>query len=317
MLHSVCCSDSEYSTEKLVMTYSETWLPTPARIDDRFTAVWMLLLSQIDTAQIDTRAIGPGRIDTGALFDLSRDERAYAARLASASRRHEFVVGRRLLRAALARTSFSAYTAADITNNAHGKPQIAPAVGLDFNLSHSGDVLVLVLSAQGPIGVDVESLERQLNVQRLAKRFCHPAEQAWLDRLQPVDRHRAFLEFWVRKEAVLKARGDGVHGYPSRVDAISQMEASSKLALRTTGTASPIITRGVARYQHESATHVASSVAVKPTPNEITLNEGLQTDQRWHLHRLPVVVGYIGWLAGEAAPVDIGLYDGRALLKLT
>ena len=302
------------------MTYSETWLPTPTQIEGQFTAVWMVLLGQIDAGQVDA-----GQIDTGTLRELSSDERAHAASLASAGRRHEFIVGRRLLHRALARTSFDAYTAADITTGAHGKPQLAAAAGLDFNLSHSGDLLVLVLSTQGPVGVDVESLERQLNVERLAKRFCHSAEQAWLDGVQPAHRHRMFLEFWVRKEAVLKARGDGVHGHPARVDAISQMEASHAPASVTLDASTCVVTRGAALYQCQpnangiskgSAEAVLTNATLKEvTANDARPNKGPDLRQQWQLHRLPVVAGYIGCLAGAAASVDIALYDGRALLE--
>ena len=81
----------------------------------------------------------------------------------------------------------------------------------------------LVIGGHEPVGVDIEPTNRRLPSALLAPRYCHDEELQWLAPYsQDTASHRQhFLQLWVRKEAVLKARGDGVHGGPRRIDAVS------------------------------------------------------------------------------------------------
>jgi len=97
-----------------------------------------------------------------------------------------------------------------------GKPHGKPAVrgGPDLSVSHSGD-LVAVAVAAAPVGVDVEQLDgraRDLgdDPAALARMVLAEEERAALAAVGPEGRMRAFLVAWTRKEAVTKARGDGL-----------------------------------------------------------------------------------------------------------
>ena len=99
-----------------------------------------------------------------------------------------------------------------------GKPHGKPAVlggGPELSVSHSGD-LVAVAVATAPVGVDVEQLDgraRELDVgdpAALSRMVLAGEEQAALAAVEPAGRARAFLVAWTRKEAVTKARGDGL-----------------------------------------------------------------------------------------------------------
>jgi 4'-phosphopantetheinyl transferase len=96
----------------------------------------------------------------------------------------------------------------------HGKPAVTGG-DLEFSIAHSGD-LVAVAVAAVPVGVDVEQLggrARELgggDVQALAGLVFAEREMAALAAVAPADRARAFLVGWTRKEAVTKARGDGL-----------------------------------------------------------------------------------------------------------
>ena len=99
-----------------------------------------------------------------------------------------------------------------------GKPHGKPAVrggGPELSVSHSGD-LVAVALATAPVGVDVEQLDgraRELgggDPATLARMVLAEEERAALAAVDPEDRARAFLVAWTRKEAVTKARGDGL-----------------------------------------------------------------------------------------------------------
>ena len=87
----------------------------------------------------------------------------------------------------------------------HGKPFIAG--GPDFNISHSGDIVVLALSENGPVGIDIEEI-RPVNVEDYLRQVPEIAHVR-----QMVDVYHAsnyFFDCWTRKEAVLKACGEGL-----------------------------------------------------------------------------------------------------------
>ncbi len=87
--------------------------------------------------------------------------------------------------------------------NAFGKPELPG--GMQFNLSHAGDYAVLA-TCSGSVGVDVERM-RPIDSMRIAKRFFHPDEYAYLSSLP--DPHAAFFSIWTLKESYVKALGFG------------------------------------------------------------------------------------------------------------
>ena len=96
----------------------------------------------------------------------------------------------------------------------HGKPAVR-GIDLEHSVAHSGD-MVAVAVARAPVGVDVERLEGRArrpgggDPEALARRVLSETERAALAAVQPSGRDRAFLVAWTRKEAVTKARGDGL-----------------------------------------------------------------------------------------------------------
>ena len=92
---------------------------------------------------------------------------------------------------------------------AHGKPLLCE-VPLQFNISHSGTALLLGLSRQQPLGVDIEARPRKRSVLELARRWFDASEAAALEALPQALQQAAFLRLWSCKEAVLKAHGGGM-----------------------------------------------------------------------------------------------------------
>lgn len=88
----------------------------------------------------------------------------------------------------------------------HGRPRL-PGDELHLSVSHSGDWVAVAVTDLGPVGVDVE---RHAPTAELAETVLSPAEAAVLARLPEPERATALIEYWVRKEAVLKATGDGL-----------------------------------------------------------------------------------------------------------
>ena len=89
----------------------------------------------------------------------------------------------------------------------HGKPRLAdPATDIEFSVSHAGERVVVALTRGGPVGVDVESLQRRAGVDTLAPHVLSLAERD----ARGGDDAARLLRYWTRKEAVLKATGDGL-----------------------------------------------------------------------------------------------------------
>jgi 4'-phosphopantetheinyl transferase len=84
---------------------------------------------------------------------------------------------------------------------------------LRFNLSHSGDGALLAVGWNRELGVDLESVEPARDILALARRYFSQAEIVELDALPEKDRLVGFYNGWARKEAFIKATGDGL-GFP-------------------------------------------------------------------------------------------------------
>ena len=98
----------------------------------------------------------------------------------------------------------------EILRGEHGKPYAPSLPGLDFNLSHAKNHVLLAFARNQPLGVDLERIDRRLALEDLARRFFAPEEADALDRVPADERLPAFLRLWTCKEAVLKAIGAGL-----------------------------------------------------------------------------------------------------------
>jgi 4'-phosphopantetheinyl transferase len=161
------------------------------------------------------------RVDLHAVADaesrwqplLSADEMARAQRFRFSRNRQHFTAVRALLRIAL-----GAYLARDpkdlaFSYSKQGKPALAfpdGDRGLNFNLSHSGEVALLAFARGRQVGIDVEKLRANLEVETLVRRFFSLREREQLAAVASEDRYQFFFRCWTRKEAYLKAAGTGL-----------------------------------------------------------------------------------------------------------
>ena len=144
----------------------------------------------------------------GELFEcLTDDERTRAARYKVETARHQFVIGRGLLRRTLGECLGTAARAVPITYTATGKPVLADsAAGLHFNVTHT-DGLALIALARRAVGIDVELVRPVENPDGLVGRFFSAAERAAYLELTQQLRPAGFFRGWTCKEAVIKAAG--------------------------------------------------------------------------------------------------------------
>ena len=150
---------------------------------------------------------------------LSRDERVRAERFQFPVLRDRFAIGRGALRMILAHYLGGDPGSLEFDYERYGKPFLSkPRTNLRFNLSHSGDLMVIALCLDQPIGVDIEKEDPQFPVMEIAARFFCESEQRTLAQLEGERRWRAFFQIWTAKEAVLKANSLGLSLEPSKVE---------------------------------------------------------------------------------------------------
>ncbi len=152
-----------------------------------------LLWRELDTLPAETKTLSP-------------DEKERAGRFHFEIDRHRFVACRAALRAILGRELGISPSDVAFSYGAHGKPALAHDTDLRFNVAHSGGLALIALSDEGEIGVDLEQIRPELATDEVARAVFTDAEQAAL--VGP-DRVERFFQLWTRKEAYLKAIGQG------------------------------------------------------------------------------------------------------------
>jgi 4'-phosphopantetheinyl transferase len=140
---------------------------------------------------------------------LSADERERAARFRFERDRRRFVAGRSALRSLIASYLGAAPVEVEFGYGPQGKPFVSGST-LSFNVSHSGGCALYAVASCFEIGVDVELLDHARFDDGVAERFFSPQEVATLHTLRQAERPHAFLRCWTRKEAFIKARGEGL-----------------------------------------------------------------------------------------------------------
>lgn len=141
---------------------------------------------------------------------LVSDERDRAARFRFDHLRQSFVITRGALRCLLGR--YLGLDPASIRFNygSKGKPALAATAGIEFNMTHSGGLAAFAFTVGCQIGVDLEQIRPLTETQDIANRFFCSEEAAEIMSLPPSERERAFFCCWTRKEAYIKAIGDGL-----------------------------------------------------------------------------------------------------------
>jgi len=156
---------------------------------------------------------------------LSGEERERAGGYRSHDTSVRYVVTRSLVRTVLSERLGVQPREVSVRRTEAGKPVVLS--GLHFNVSHSGDLVVLAVSTDRDLGVDLERRREVPRVDALVQRWLTAEEREELGRrvAEGADVSDAFLRVWSFKEARLKALGVGISGASSAsfgaVDAIA------------------------------------------------------------------------------------------------
>ncbi len=168
---------------------------------------------------------------------LNHHEQRRAAGFAFEKDRAIFVVAHALLRHALA-PMLDGDTIC-FRANAYGKPELDldHEHGIHFNLSHTRGMAVCAICRGHPVGVDVEAIDRSVDVEWLAERHFAPQEYQLILEAPLQQRVEIFFRLWTLKEAMLKAVGTGL-ATPLQEFAFTLEPETSKMQLARAKTAS-------------------------------------------------------------------------------
>lgn len=185
------------------MNTSDSWPAPPVLLplSQAEVHVWRVSLDQ------------PANVIERLRSTLAEDERVRAAKYHFAKDQVRFVVGRGALRSVLGRYLSVLPGSLQFHYGPHGKPSLAAEFaggGLDFNISHSHSLALFALARGRALGVDLEQLRADADMRQIAKRFFSASEVSALCGLPAAQQPRAFFDCWTRKEAYVKARGEGL-----------------------------------------------------------------------------------------------------------
>jgi 4'-phosphopantetheinyl transferase len=162
--------------------------------------------------RLDVRGVAFDRL----LDVLSDEERDRARRFRFEHLQQQYTIAHGVLRVLLGRYLTVAPDRLQFADGAHGKPQLTIAPGppgpptVRFNLSHSNDLAVVAVAADRDIGIDIEALRPVPEMEEIARRYF--SDQEAIDLMQSAGdaRDRNFFRIWTRKEAFIKAIGEGL-----------------------------------------------------------------------------------------------------------
>ncbi|KAF0249532.1 MAG: phosphopantetheine-protein transferase, partial [bacterium] len=174
--------------------------PQEISLSKNYVHVWSILLDQTSETTASLRQI------------LSLEEQSRADKFYFEHDRNRFTVARAILRTILG--NYLGHNPSDIKFSyaKNGKPFLEN-IDLQFNVSHSQDLALCAFTYQRELGVDVEYLRLMKDAEQIAKRFFSPRESSLFCSLPPQEQQLAFFRCWTRKEAYIKAIGDGL-SYP-------------------------------------------------------------------------------------------------------
>lgn len=194
---------------------------------------------------------------------LSPSERLRAAAFRTSALQNLYTTAHIALRQLLSACTGTAPQDLAFTTNEWGKPALA--CGPHFNLSHSGNKILIALSATGPVGIDIEQIKPAPPYEIAPEAFT-PEERNLLTDTPPQHRAEIFYQLWTRKEALVKAIGRGLDL------GLQDIAVHAKLAAA------------------QSTAHLSGPLAEAGA---------------WHLFRLPPIPGFATALASQDDAAEI------------
>ncbi len=187
--------------------FSDCW----QQLSQQASASLKLSSDTIDVWLCDLKTLSDNINEFYALLSVAERERA--SKLMIKDKQEQFVITRGYLRQRLGWLTNSDPKSFTFDYLEHGKPVLSndhQQTDITFNVSHSHELAVIAISQKQRLGVDIEKINRESNPRKLVSRFFSEAEQLAMSALPETLLTKAFYASWTRKEAFIKAVGDGV-----------------------------------------------------------------------------------------------------------
>ena len=167
---------------------------------------------------------------------LSEAEQARAGRFKFERDRRLFTVAHAALRSICARYLQISPRNIEFAEGPYGKPKLALDLltGIEFNLSHSGELALIATALRREVGVDLECV-RGFDFEQVAERFFTAREVAALRSLSKPQQRSAFYQCWTSKEAFLKAKGIGLSGELDEVEIVPMDDGQVRIRAAVPG----------------------------------------------------------------------------------
>ncbi len=191
--------------------------PSPPRLGRDEVHVWLVELDVAPPRLEELRAV------------LSADERERAERFVFSKLRRRFVVAHAVLRMVLGQYVETDPSRLAFRYAAHGKPALESDPGHSvpkLNLAHSSDLALIAVSLDRVVGVDLEKKHWRESLEGVASRYFSAKECELIHGASPESKADCFFSLWAKKEAILKATGDGIF-------ALTRIEVWPELKVRS------------------------------------------------------------------------------------
>lgn len=229
-----------------------------------------LLVDEVHVWSVDLDASS----DTAArlLELLDAEERVRSKRFRFELDRRRFIVAHGALRLLISRYLATRAERIRYTHNAFGKPELSPELRstLKFNLSHSGGLALVAVTTDTEVGVDVEWIETRSDCTDTARHFFSAAEFDYLMARPNHLRAEAFFSCWTRKEACLKASGEGLATPPDSFTVPLAVDTTQTLAECSTASNDDGSGRSWSMYSLAPAPGYIGALAVEGTRRRLS-----------------------------------------------
>lgn len=161
---------------------------------------------------------------------LSTDEQERTQKFAFEKDTNQYTLARGILRVLLGHYINVAPQSITFSYHTHGKPYLKDFPEIQFNISHSNEMVILALNYDALLGIDIECLERKVDVDGVAKGFFNDKEYSRLLNLHGIAKKRLFFYQWTAKEAFVKATGRGLSFDLKDIEIVLNTKEEPKIA---------------------------------------------------------------------------------------
>jgi 4'-phosphopantetheinyl transferase len=205
---------------------------------------------------------------TGIWFDcwsvLDAHERTRAERMRAGIARNEFIVARGYLRRLVGNILKCNPQEITFIKGENGKLSLKSCPDVHFNLTHSGAKILITLSRDGEVGIDLEAEKLDIEAMDVAQACFHPKEMALLrGQTSEQELAHAFYLCWTRKEAVAKADGRGLSLAPESFSVAPLQAGESEVRIGTSGEVTSIWVREIDAGSGYSAAFAACKPGIQ------------------------------------------------------